>query len=115
MRCLLAGLFVLLWIVAAAAQTPAVLDLAALPSMEPAGRTGYEQRFLLGNLQRAWAISSNGKYGGQWGSDTIASVRAAALKSCAEKAVRTARSMPRTSTWSGAVARRRRARPCPGR
>jgi hypothetical protein len=86
MRLVLVCLVLLVRAAVAAAQTPAVLDLGSLPPMDPDGRVGYEQRFLLGNLPRAWAISSNGKYGGQWGGNgTIEAARAAALKSCADK------------------------------
>jgi hypothetical protein len=80
-------LFLLLLALPAAAkgQVPPVLDLAALPRMEPAGRQMYEQQFLLGNLPRAFAVAGNGAYGGRWGARSAEEARAAALKSCADR------------------------------
>lgn len=85
MRMIVPCLLALLRICAAGAQTPAVLDLAALPPLTPAGRESYEQHFLLGNLPRAFAISSNGLHGGRWGARSAEEARSAALKSCADK------------------------------
>jgi hypothetical protein len=65
----------------AAAQ--AVLDFAALPRLDPAGRHLYERRFVLGNLPRVFAIASGGQYGAQWGAGTIAEMREVALANCA--------------------------------
>ena len=70
----------------AGAQVPPVLDAKALPLIWPTGRQDYEQRFLLGNLPRAYAIGDNGQFGGQWGGDTtIEKTRAAALKLCTDR------------------------------
>jgi hypothetical protein len=67
------------------AATEPILDTMRLPSMRPGGSEAYTGRFLLGDLPRAWAVASNGWYGGQWGGDTIAEMRDGALKSCASK------------------------------
>jgi pimeloyl-ACP methyl ester carboxylesterase len=77
-------LFLTLFALPAAAQAPVppVLDLAALPTLEPAGRQFYEQRFLLGNLRRAFAVSPDGKYGGNWSAHSAEEARANALKGC---------------------------------
>lgn len=84
MRCFLA-ICIVLWSFGARAQTEAILDLGHLPPMKPSGPEGYRDRFLMGNLPRAWAIASDGSQGGQWGAGTIEKAREAALKSCAGK------------------------------
>ncbi len=78
-------LFLLLALPAAAQSLPPVLDLAALPPMTAAGRRGYEQHFLLGNLPRAFAVAPNGAYGDRWGAPSAEEARAGALKNCAGK------------------------------
>lgn len=69
----------------ALAQTPPVLDAAGLPAITPAGRIFYEQRFLIGNLPRAFVVSPGGAYGGAWGAASAEEARALALKYCADK------------------------------
>jgi hypothetical protein len=69
----------------ATAQTEAVLDTATLPSMRPPGPEIYRDRFITGNLPRAWAIATNGASGGAWGGRDAAAARDAALKTCADR------------------------------
>ena len=59
----------------APAQGPAVLDLAALPSLGADCRSLYAQRFLLGNLPRAFAIGAGGQCGGRWGAASAEAAR----------------------------------------
>jgi pimeloyl-ACP methyl ester carboxylesterase len=66
----------------AAAQP--VLDVAAVPYLRQEGRASYE-KFLITNLPRAVAISSNGWSGWYGGGGTLADAKARALKSCADK------------------------------
>ena len=73
------------WCFGARAQTEPILDLGQLPAMRPQAVESYRDRFLIGNLPRAWAVSSAGFEGGQWGGETIEKAREAALKSCADK------------------------------
>ncbi len=68
----------------APAQGPAVLDLAALPSLGADCRSLYAQRFLLGNLPRAFAIGAGGQCGGRWGAASADAAREGALKNCAD-------------------------------
>ena len=70
---------------APAGGPPLVLDAAALPMIWPKGRLIYEQRFLLGNLSRAFAIGTNGEYGGMWGASSLEEARAEALRICGNK------------------------------
>ena len=60
-----------------------VLDAARLPNASEATRQGYRQ-FLNGNLERAFALASNGSYGSGWGRKTIDEARKAALENCAK-------------------------------
>ncbi len=71
---------------AATAAEPSipVLDAAAVPYVQPAGRASYAG-FLLMNVPRAFAVDSSGAYGWQAGGRTIDDVRSKALKSCADK------------------------------
>ncbi len=66
------------------ARSEPVLDLDALPRMKAGGLATYRDRFLLGNLPRAWAIGSDGSYGGAWGAETPDAARAKALQNCAD-------------------------------
>ena len=67
------------------AQAPLMLDPNALPLIWPAGRDIYANRFLLGNLPRAFALSENGEYGGSWGGGSDEQVSADAIKYCTER------------------------------
>ena len=58
-----------------------VLDVGAVPYMNPEGRASYD-RFLLLNLPRAFALSSTGTTG-RWGGGTLEQARAKALATCA--------------------------------
>jgi hypothetical protein len=69
---------------AAAADTPPVLDVAAVPNLSAAGRASYAS-FVLMNLPRAFALASNGLYGWYGGGGTMEAAQAKALKSCADK------------------------------
>jgi hypothetical protein len=85
---LVVGCLLLLGAAQAAAQgwpDRTVLDLGALPLLDPAGRQVYAQRFVLGNLPRVFAIAANGKYGAQWGAGSVEEMRDAALASCSAK------------------------------
>jgi hypothetical protein len=66
---------------ARAADLP-ILDVAAVPYLKPEGRAKYE-RFLLINLPRAFALSSNGATGWWGGGGTLEQARAKALATCA--------------------------------
>ncbi len=68
---------------ALAAELP-VLDVAAVPKLDAAGRASYS-RFLLANLPRVFALAQDGKSGWYGGAGTIGDARAKALKSCADK------------------------------
>jgi hypothetical protein len=68
----------------AAEQPVPVLDLAAVPYLDAAARAKYAN-FLLTNLPRAMAISSNGWYGGWGGGGTMENARARALKLCTDR------------------------------
>jgi pimeloyl-ACP methyl ester carboxylesterase len=61
-----------------------VLVVSAVPYLREDGRASYE-KFLLTNLPRAVAISSNGRYGWFGGTGTLADAKAKALKSCTDK------------------------------
>ncbi len=69
---------------ALAATEPAILDVAAVPKLDAAGRTSYA-RFTAINLPRAFALSPEGRSGWFGGAGTIEDARAKALKSCADK------------------------------
>jgi pimeloyl-ACP methyl ester carboxylesterase len=63
---------------------PSILDLKNLPSIPEQGRQAYS-RFLIGNVNRAFAIGSNGAFGSAWSAKTIDLAREEALSSCASK------------------------------
>lgn len=67
-----------------AAGDPPVLDVAAVPYLDEAGR-GHYADFLLMNLPRAFAVAPDGKLGWYRASGSIEETRAGALKSCADK------------------------------
>ncbi len=66
-------------------QAPTILDLSRLPPISAEGRVVYAEKFLTGNLPRAFAIGSNGAFGAEWGSRTLEGQRNAALDRCAQK------------------------------
>lgn len=78
----------LIWAIACGAggyaADPAVLDIAAVPHVDAAGRDQY-RRFLGVNLPRAFAVASNGKIGWFGGAGTVEDARDKAVKSCAAK------------------------------
>ncbi len=73
----------LLLMLCGGARAQAILDSAAVPHLPQSGRASYEA-FLLVNLPRAFAVSSDGKMGWQTGG-TIETAREKALASCANK------------------------------
>ncbi len=76
----------LLVMAAGPAWAQAVLDPALLPpQVRAAGRTTYVDRFLIGNLPRAFALSASGAVGYQAGARSIAAAREKALGFCAAK------------------------------
>ena len=81
---MLAG--VLAGLAGTAAAQP-VLDAAAVPRLDAAGRAAYAD-FLLTNLPRAFAIGGTSGYGWQGGTGTAESVRAKALEDCAARGAR---------------------------
>jgi hypothetical protein len=85
MRLLLPLMLAALWSIAAHAQPEPLLDIARLPTMKPGGMASYRDHFLLGNVPRAWAIASDGSFGGAWGSQTAQDARERAMKNCAIK------------------------------
>lgn len=66
-----------------------VLDAAAVPSLDAAGRAAYAA-FLATNLPRAFAVDGHGAFGSHGGSGTLEAARAQALERCAAKAAATA-------------------------
>ena len=71
--------------VAMADPLPPVLDVQRLPTNAEAARVSYRDHFLIGNLPRAFALSSDGHFGGRWGSGTPEAAQQAALDSCKAK------------------------------
>lgn len=61
-----------------------VLDVAAVPYLNPVGRTSYAD-FLLMNVPRALAVARNGAYGWYGGASNIEDARARAIKNCIDK------------------------------
>ena len=70
--------------VAVAGTIAPVLDVAAVPYLDPTGRASYAD-FLLINLPRAFALASNGMYGWFGGAGRTEDARAKALQSCRQK------------------------------
>ena len=66
------------------AVEPAVLNVAAVPNVDAAGREQY-RRFLGVNLPRAFAVSAEGKIGWFGGAGTTQVAREKAIQSCAAK------------------------------
>ena len=78
---LLALLLLIACSMARAAGLP-ILDVAAVPYLNPEVRASYE-RFLLINLPRAFALSATGATGRWGGGGTLAQARDKALATCA--------------------------------
>ncbi len=83
MRAILALLLLTLCGTVGAAE-PAILNTAAIPNADAGGRAQYA-RFLLANLPRAFALSTNGKIGWFGGGGTLEDARAKAIAWCTEK------------------------------
>ena len=65
-------------------RAQAILNPAAVPKLDAAGRAAYAE-FLLVNLPRAFAIGGTSAFGWQGGTGTIEQIRAKAIASCAER------------------------------
>ena len=62
-----------------------ILDLKAMPLTDTAALKAYQDGFLVFPTNRAFAISSNGKFGIIGNANTIEAAREAAVKSCVSK------------------------------
>lgn len=81
---LLRALAPLLLLAAPAIAQPAVLDIAAVPGLDAAGRASY-RHWLDSNVPRALAIGANGSVGWGAGGGSLEIARARALERCAEQ------------------------------
>jgi len=108
----LAGLAGLALLLASTAAAQPVLDAAAVPGLDAAGRAAYAD-FLLTNLPRAFAIGGTSGYGWQGGSGTAESARAKALEGCAARGAKDCKiyADDLDVVWDG---RARQAAPPPG-
>jgi len=70
---------------AAAQAKIGILDLKAMPLTDTAALKAYQDGFLVFPTNRAFAISSNGKFGIIGNANTIEAAREAAVKSCVSK------------------------------
>jgi hypothetical protein len=79
------GFAVLVWAGATVAAGPAfpILDEAGIPHATAKTRAGYAE-FLVSGLPRAFAVGSDGSFGGSWGQGSLEVARAKALENCSK-------------------------------